>query len=798
MGRLRAILPPSGSILGLAGLLLMTGYFCHRLYAGGFWLEGDADQAVYFWRHYRLLDAGFDLSQRDYFASTPALGAANPIHAAAVHLVGILFGSASVRTALFGNMLLSAFLLTAASWGVYALLRFAGRSVAAAVLGAVVSTFTGFQLVGVREFDFFYLQSYACVSVALVAAVRLTLRIGSPVGAFLWLAIAIHLSLVAGTNVPMFYYAPIFFVLPMQVALVRRSTMAGVRAAAWLAGAFALGIGLTAPVLLDGMTTLQVQNRVGLSFLGGFGSFAPDEFIRTLFLRDWWTSGGIQYHERDVFFGGPVVALALAGLVGGIRRWNRGSVDVDSATSPEPALTLVFVAAGVMALLVLHVSSLPGWLGRAVAWYFEVQSIRFPMRFGMLLLLPAAHFVALAADHARGPLLRALTLGAMAIAALLLVLTPESSLWRQTDGMAAHMWLSLAAQAIAGGLVLWRSIETEAGARRVAPALVVAVFLGYAWAALPSTGYPPWFQASGLQEEAHRVFGGWDWRRIIGLRPLYGESLALAEARLSTPAPHLVGAGQVRGRVMDLRPVYSHSHGPVTAHAFAFDMVYDPAGHRLLWNLLRTGAEVVLDLAHVGAVVANVPASGPPALSHARTFAPPGELPALLVRPVPLPLVFTVPTAVRIEGEETLLRAVAGATRAALEGSVFVLRDAPRSAHSGDGPGGTTRPQVSARYRLEDGTLEVQVPEAGYLVISIPFHPLWVATRRGGDSLPVLRANYAFMAVPIESAPAIIELRFDRSAWRLAVWSSRLGLVLLVAIAVAVSARGRGTSRVRT
>jgi hypothetical protein len=170
----------------------------------------------------------------------------------------------------------------------------------------------------------------------------------------------------------------------------------------------------------------------------------------------------------------------------------------------------------------------------------------------------------------------------------------------------------------------------------------------------------------------------------------------------------------------------------------------------------------------------------------------------LRVRPVPLPLVFTVPTAVFVEDEGALLRSVAGATRAALEGGVFLLRGEPHSAHPGNGPGSAARHGASARYRPEDGTLEVQVSQAGYLVISMPFHPLWMAARRGGDSLPVLRANYAFMAVPIESAPAAIELRFDRSAWRLAVWSSRLGLVLLVALAVVVGAKGRGASRVRT
>jgi hypothetical protein len=785
MGRLRAICSPSGSLPSLMGLVLMAGYFCHRLYAGGFWLEGDADQAVYFWRHHRLLDSGFDLSQRDYFAGAPVLGGANPVLTSAVYLAGTMLEGSPLRAAFFGNMLLSLFLLVAGSWGVFALLRFAGRSVAAAVMGAVVATFTGFQLVGVREFDHFYLQSYACVPLALLAATRLALGIGRPVGAFLWLAIAIHLSLVAGTNVPMFYYAPVFFILPVHAALARRSAIAGVRSAAWLAGAFALGIGLTTPVLLDGLTTLQIQNRVGLSFLGVFGSFTPGDFVRTVFLRDWWITGGLQYHERDVFFGGPVVALAVAGLVLRVRRgpWRPAGVESDSL--PDRALTLMFIGATILALLVLHTSMLPDWIGVGLAWYFEIQSIRFPMRFGMLLLLPAAYFVAFAMDHARATLLRVLIIGAMALVALLLCLTPETSLWRRTDGVSTHMWLSLACQASAAGLIFWWSTGRHAGVQWVSSALVVSVFLGYAWAALPSTSYPLWFRESGLQAEAHRIFGDWDWRRTVGLRPLYRESLALAEARLSTAPPHLRRSDDVVGRVMDLLPVYSHSHGPLTGHAFAFDMVYDPAGHRFLRDLLQTRNESILDLAHVAAVVTNKPANDPPALSHARTFAPPRQLPVLEVRPAPLPLAFMVPTAMFVENEAALFRAVASASRGDFEGRVFLLRDTLPDVLGGERVGGPVLRDVSTRYREEDSTLEVQVSQPGYLVVSIPFHPLWIAVRGDGERLPVLRANYAFMAVPIAAGPATIDLRFDRSAWRLAVWSSRLGLVLLVILACA-------------
>jgi hypothetical protein len=778
------IWPPSGSILGPTGLVLLVGYFCHRLYAGGFLLEGDADYGVYFWRHYSLLRAGFDPSQRDYFASAPVLGAANPVHAVAIHLSTVLFGEPSLSVALFGNMLLSGLLLTAGSWSVFAMLRALGRSFSAAVLGAVVATFTGFQLVGVREFDHFYLQSYACVPIALLAALRLTYGDGKRLRAFLWLVITVHLSLVAGTNVPMFLYAPLFFILPIHAAFERRSASAGIQSTAWLVAAFALGIALTAPVLLDAMTTLQLQNRAGLTFSGGFGSFSPGDFVRTVFLRDWWSSGGIQYHERDVFFGAPVVGLALAGLVTGLGRGRRGAHAPAGSSAIERAARTVFLASALTALLVLHISLLPGWLEAVVAWYFEVQSIRFPMRFGMLLLLPVAYFVALGVDEARSSLLRGVTLGAIALTGGLLALTSEASLWRVMDGASVHMWLALTAQSVAGGLVFCCAKERGIGTRWGVVTLTVFVFLGYAWAQLPSTGYPAWLSASGLHTQTERVFGGWDWPRVLGIRPLYDRSLRLVEERFSVSPPHLAGAPDFVGRVMDLVPVYSHAHAPVTGHAFAFDMIADPAGHRLLWNLLRTGTESVLDLNHVGATVANRPASEPPILSHARTFAPPGQLPELHVRSAPLPLAFSVPGAVLVDDELGLLRAVAAAPRRVLERSVFLLSgSAAAVAPLGDSPG-----KVSSRYHAEKSTLELEVTQPGYVVISIPFHPQWVATRRDGGVLPVLRANYAFMAIPVDSAPAMIDLRFDRRDWRLAVWLSRLGLFLLTIAAVVVVA----------
>lgn len=69
----------------------------------------------------------------------------------------------------------------------------------------------------------------------------------------------------------------------------------------------------------------------------------------------------------------------------------------------------------------------------------------------------------------------------------------------------------------------------------------------------------------------------------------------------------------------------------------------------------------------------------------------------------------------------------------------------------------------SASYNTLSAILETQ--GAGYLVISETYHRGWRAWDNGAP-VPVLRADYAFMAVPLAQAgPHAVELRFQSVSW---------------------------------
>ena len=85
--------------------------------------------------------------------------------------------------------------------------------------------------------------------------------------------------------------------------------------------------------------------------------------------------------------------------------------------------------------------------------------------------------------------------------------------------------------------------------------------------------------------------------------------------------------------------------------------------------------------------------------------------------------------------------------------------------------------------RLE---IDVDSPSAGYLVLSEPFYPGWRATV-DGEPESILRANYAFRAVPVPAGVHQVTMTFQPASWPAAVVISLGGvLVLLVATGVIV------------
>ncbi len=84
------------------------------------------------------------------------------------------------------------------------------------------------------------------------------------------------------------------------------------------------------------------------------------------------------------------------------------------------------------------------------------------------------------------------------------------------------------------------------------------------------------------------------------------------------------------------------------------------------------------------------------------------------------------------------------------------------------GEGGAQAASGSARvvhYDTDRIEIELDSPTAGYLVLSDPFYPGWQA-EVDGEPAEILRANYAFRAVPVPAGGHRVTMAFRPATWR--------------------------------
>lgn len=100
--------------------------------------------------------------------------------------------------------------------------------------------------------------------------------------------------------------------------------------------------------------------------------------------------------------------------------------------------------------------------------------------------------------------------------------------------------------------------------------------------------------------------------------------------------------------------------------------------------------------------------------------------------------------------------------------------------------GGSARVVDYGTDRLE---IEVDSPEVGYLVLSEPYYPGWQA-EVDGEPTEILRANYAFRAVPVPAGVHRVTMAFRPATWRggLAI---TLGMMVLLGVWAVVAWRRR-------
>ena len=113
-----------------------------------------------------------------------------------------------------------------------------------------------------------------------------------------------------------------------------------------------------------------------------------------------------------------------------------------------------------------------------------------------------------------------------------------------------------------------------------------------------------------------------------------------------------------------------------------------------------------------------------------------------------------------------------------------------------DAPATVTAASVR-KYAATHLTLDVQAPEAGYLVVSEVWYPGWVATVNGTATATEV-VNGALRAVAVPAGASTVEMTYRPRSFTWGLWAGVAGIVLLVIVGVSSSYQSQtSTSRLR-
>ena len=162
----------------------------------------------------------------------------------------------------------------------------------------------------------------------------------------------------------------------------------------------------------------------------------------------------------------------------------------------------------------------------------------------------------------------------------------------------------------------------------------------------------------------------------------------------------------------------------------------------------------------------------------------PGPL-AVYQNPDPLPRAWLVAAAQVLPDQDTVLAALKQPSFEPLH-TVFLAQqnNNPLPATTDESTPSIMSPPVSVlSYSQNEIVLAASADRAGYLVLSEVWFPGWLATVNGAPS-PVLRANYAFRALPVPAGDLQIRLWYAPESWRRGLALFGFGFLLLAGLSV--------------
>ena len=369
-----------------AALAVLSLVFCLHYFHGEFIFQGDVFLNLYMHGNPALFEGGWDPHVLGYLGWYPIYGSLFPLNLPMHLLQYFLDTPLSALLLLQANAAISLFLL---AFFIYLLFRFLGRSRIASLAGAVVVAFTGFHAQSsVRELDLFYLHSFMMVPPALIflikaneaQALRNTLLAGLMIG----------LSLLGGTNVPMFFFMPLF---PFVILITKRPSEIRVkdvaRGAATALGAAVTGMAVGAAMVLPSLKYMKYSIRQRVIQNDFFDPYALTLTLKSMLYRDIFT---VFNHEYDPFLGLPVILLAAFGVLFCLYG-RKGSVESNATRG-----WVFFAVAAVYSLFMMQAAYMPDAVKGILEFFFSLLSIRYPYRHTMMLLVAAGFFVAAGLD----------------------------------------------------------------------------------------------------------------------------------------------------------------------------------------------------------------------------------------------------------------------------------------------------------------------------------------------------------------------------------------------------------------
>jgi hypothetical protein len=694
-------------------LALASAVFCHRFFGVYFPIDGDVPEHLYYRLNESLIAADHNPYQWYYSSYFPFAGMQNPV-IQVISCLAKIFHFTPVASALFVNMMTSWVLVTWLSCSVYLFLRKQNRTKEASFLGAVIVSFTGFQLSGIRQFDHLYLFSFAAVAPVFYSYSKLA----DGKNRLYWSCLAafwIGLSFLGGGNTPLFMYLPFIVLFPL---LAKKKKWEGFL---WGISSSVVGVVAGAATLLPGIVYLADTNRAKLVFVEKSEQSVSMLYrLASFFIRAWGAPSWARQYEVEFFLGLPVILLTIYGGYCSFRRAKR--------SSPTEKMMAILLVLG---LILLNLSSFPEWLTKPVGYFFSLLSIRFPHRFFMLCLFPIGYFAALGLDEfdfkkARWAILIVFLLE---IWAVLFFVRPN---W---NTILPDMRIASIVSTVMGVAAVFLISTSRSGLG------VLAVFLMFLFAPVQGTVFET-FYVRQPQLLRYKIT---DVRDFLGLRWNYSAAKSLAEQFLLYPPRGLTQRVTLRGRI--LGPTFgfekeTNYFAGWTHHKFAFTNVNDPASPQRMRDLAEIGSEEILDLDAVcwRAVDGNSPSLDPNDVIYRE-------------RPSCFPEVFVVGKVVPTEDSLAWLRK---ASRNDLRNSIAVHCENKDAICTLDSDASSANVLVKSE---EPGHFSfiADSPSKAMLFLSTPYRFDWKATVNG---LPVTvyRADYAFMAVPLEKGKSVVEL----------------------------------------